>query len=122
MLSLLKRNLLNFDDFDLLTEKRNVPVNVKEKPEYYNLEIAAPGFDKNDFKIELDGNRLLISGFKKIDETDKYLSKEYEYSFQRTFMLDENIHAEKINAKYDAGILNLNIPKKQIKQKLIQIV
>jgi HSP20 family protein len=95
------------------------------------VEVAAPGMSKKDFKIELDGNALTISSEKtnrqEDKEDEKYTRKEFSYqSFYRTFTLPkEVVDVDKIEAKYDNGLLHLLIPKKEeAKQKppkLIQI-
>ena len=143
-----KGNLLNplpmlFDDFfnrDLFNWKNSnfsdtnstIPaVNIKETGENYEVEVAAPGMNKNDFKVELDGNSLIIrsekSHQKQTEEGEKYFQKEFSYeSFQRIFNLQKDVvDIDKIEAKYENGLLKLLIPKKEeVKHKpprLIQI-
>jgi HSP20 family protein len=93
------------------------PVNVKETENGYDLELVAPGLNKEDFKIDLDKNMLTVSYEKKSEneeKTEKYLRREYKnQSFKRSFTVDENIDAERISAKYVNGILTLNLPKKE---------
>jgi HSP20 family protein len=96
----------------------NLPaVNIKEKDDAFEIEMAAPGFNKEDFKIELNNNILSISSEKKIEnetkENERYTRREFSYqSFMRSFTLPDTIEGEKINAKYENGILNIHIPKK----------
>jgi HSP20 family protein len=96
----------------------NLPaVNIKEKNDAFEIEMAAPGFNKEDFKIELNNNILSISSEKKIEnetkENERYTRREFSYqSFMRSFTLPDTIEGEKINAKYENGILNIHIPKK----------
>lgn len=94
------------------------PVNIVEKDNAYQLEIAAPGFDKADFNVKLEENLLTISNEKKEDtaaSTEKQIRKEFSYkAFKRSFTIDEKIDAEHINAKYENGILKLELPKKEI--------
>jgi HSP20 family protein len=96
------------------------PVNVQETKEAYLLDVMAPGFAKEDFKINLDDKTLTISAEKKVEtknENEKQIRKEFSSrTFKRAFTLDESVDAEKINAKYDNGILKVNLPKKEIKQ------
>lgn len=99
-------------------------VNIRETKEDFEVEMAAPGMKKDDFKIELDGNLLTISSeaTKQAGENDdeRYSRREFSYlSFQRSFTLPkEVVDAEKINARYDNGVLRLQIPKKEeAKQK-----
>ena len=94
------------------------PVNIVEKTASYQVELSAPGFEKADFAIKLDGNVLNISTEKKEEtkeENDKVIRKEFTYKgFKRSFTIDEKIDAENIAAKYENGILKLELPKKEI--------
>lgn len=106
-------------------------VNIRENNENFFVEMAAPGMDKNDFKVELNGNTLIITSEKNLEEEakeeERYTRKEFSYqSFSRLFTLPkEVVDADKIEAKYENGLLHLLIPKKEeAKQKgprLIQI-
>ncbi len=93
------------------------PVNITENANSYQLEVAAPGMDKADFNLKLDGNILTISAEKKSatkDETSKAIRREFSSrSFKRSFTLDEKIEAANIAAKYDNGILKVDLPKKE---------
>ena len=93
------------------------PVNIVEKNDSYNLQVAAPGFEKSDFKIKLDGNILTISAEKAAEiksETEKLIRREFSTkSFNRTFTVDEKIDAGSISAKYENGILHVGLPKKE---------
>jgi HSP20 family protein len=119
--------LSNFSD----TNTTIPGVNIKETVDNFEVEVAAPGMSKKDFKIELDGNMLTISSEKRNEredtEDEKYTRREFSYqSFYRTFNLPKNVvDVDKIQAKYDNGLLQLLIPKKEeAKQKppkLIQI-
>jgi HSP20 family protein len=91
------------------------PVNISENEGNYQLQLAAPGYDKADFNLNLEGNLLSISAEKKTetkDENSKHIRKEFGYkSFNRSFTLDENIDSAKISAKYENGILYVELPK-----------
>jgi len=100
-------------------------VDVVENDNQYEIHVAVPGVNKEDFKIDLHDNYLTISGERKISEEKKeksFRSIETQYgSFSRSFSLPENVAAEKIHAKYNNGILELVIPKdekKQLKQTI----
>lgn len=102
------------------------PVNIIEKAGSYELQVAAPGFEKTDFNVALDQNVLTISSAKKeASQTteNKMIRKEFSYrTFKRSFTLDEKINAEAISAKYENGILTLDLPKKEeIKQSAREI-
>jgi HSP20 family protein len=104
------------DGFSSLTKQGYAPVNIKETPASYILELVAPGMEKSDFNVHLDGNILTISAEKKAevkDETNKQIRREYSYrSFKRSFTIDENTDATGIEASYINGVLTLNLPKK----------
>ena len=94
------------------------PVNIVDKTDSYQLELAAPGFEKAYFNVKLENNLLTISTEKKDEKseaTDKMIRKEFGYkSFKRSFTIDEKIDATSISAKYENGILKLELPKKEI--------
>ena len=95
-----------------------IPVNIKETEKSYQLEVVAPGFEKTDFKINLDQSLLTVSAEKKEevkDEKQKQIRREYSYqSFKRSFTVDEKIYATNIEASYINGVLILNLPKKEV--------
>ena len=104
-------------------------VNIKETPENFQVEMAAPGMEKKDFKIELDGHTLTISSEKQDEREEKegetYNRKEFSYqSFYRTFHLPKDVvDADKIHAKYENGLLQLEIPKREeAKQKPARLI
>lgn len=93
-------------------------VNVKETDKEYELEVAAPGLNKGDFKINLENDVLTISAETKTEHEEKdkgYSRKEFSCtSFSRSFALPENsVEEEKIEAKYNDGILKIHLPKKE---------
>lgn len=97
-------------------------INIKENNNEFVIEFAAPGFKKSDFKINIEENILIISAEKeeeKNEEKENYTKKEFSYnSFSRSFTLPQTVCADKIDAKYNDGILKLNIPKKEEAKKL----
>ena len=92
-------------------------VNIAENENGFEIELAAPGLKKDDFKISLDKNVLSVSVEKKAEETTetkKYSKREYSYqSFVRSFTLPESADHGKIEAAYTDGILTLNVAKKE---------
>jgi HSP20 family protein len=94
-----------------------VPVNIKETGDAYILDVVAPGMEKSDFKVNVEKNLLTISAEKKSEvknETEKMIKKEFSFrSFSRSFKLDETIDTTNINAKYEQGVLNIILPKKE---------
>ena len=93
-------------------------VNIKENPDAFTVEVAAPGFDKNDFKLELNHNTLTVSSEKKVEsetkENEVFTKREFSYqSFSRSFSLPLTADGDKVEAAYDKGILTVSIPKKE---------
>ncbi len=93
-------------------------VNIKENNDAFVVEMAAPGMKKDDFKIELNNDLLTISSEKKDEKESKegetYTRREYSYqSFSRSFTLPNTANAEKISAKYNDGVLLVEIQKKE---------
>jgi len=92
------------------------PANIIESKFDFRIEIAAPGFEKSDFKIDLDKKLLTISLDKSVDENseEKYTLKEYDFNtFKRSFRISDKINTEKINAIYKNGLLQVVLPKKE---------
>ena len=93
-------------------------VNIKESNQDYVVEVAAPGLEKSDFKIELNRNVLTVSSEKQVEnetkEGEQFTRREFSYqSFSRSFTLPEIADGDKIAAKYENGILSVSIPKKE---------
>ncbi len=96
----------------------NVPAaNVRETKENFMLELAAPGMEKSDFIIKVDGDTLVISAAhkeEKSEEGSNYTRKEFHYGkFTRSFILPETVNEQAIVAGYDKGVLSITLPKKQ---------
>lgn len=94
------------------------PVNILETPGSYQLDVAAPGLEKADFIVKLEENLLSISAEKKEDKADpanKLLRREFsQRAFKRSFTIDEKIDTQNISAKYENGVLKLELPKKEV--------
>jgi len=95
-------------------------VNVKESNDDFQIEVAAPGMTRDDFKVELDNNVLTISSEREQkneekDEKGNYTRREFSYqSFQRSFSLPESkVLGDKISARYSDGILYVTVPKSE---------
>jgi HSP20 family protein len=110
------------DDFFRTPAALSQPsVNVVENDKEYRLEVAVPGFGKDDFTIDVDHHVLTISGEKKNEakeEKENYTRREFSYSsFKRSFTLPETVNGEKISAAYENGILNVQLPKRVEEKK-----
>ena len=92
-------------------------VNIIDEENQFEIELAAPGKVKEDFKIELKQDLLVIETETKTiekPEKPKYSRREFNYSkFKRSFTLPDSIDVGKINAKYEQGILRVILPKKE---------
>ncbi|HLN21547.1 MAG TPA: Hsp20/alpha crystallin family protein [Bacteroidales bacterium] len=119
-----------FDD-DFFTASSNRPsslpaVNIKEDEKNYYLELAVPGMDKKDLKIDIDEDVLTISSEtnnETEDKTEGYTRKEFSYSsFVRSFYIPENVNKDQINANYKEGILTVSFPKQEEMKKITKQV
>ncbi len=114
-------NLLSnfFNDDSMLRDYAGyVPsVNITENEKTYNIEVSAPGFEKKDFNVRIEDGILTVSAehkTEKNEETKNFVRKEFNYgSFSRSFNLVDLIDEEKIDAKYENGILKLELPKNE---------
>lgn len=131
------QNNLNrfFDDefwgFNGLNKSPNqarVPVNIRETDKTYEMELSAPGLQKQDFRLSLEGDTLTVSAerneeSRKEDKKEGWFREEFKRGqFTRTFNLGETVDAGKISAKYENGILYLSIPKKEHAQKVARSI
>lgn len=101
----------------VLARAQSVPaVNITEHKSEYRVSFAVPGMKKSDFKIDIEDNMLTISSEKeenKEKKDKKFTRKEYSYSsFSRSFSLPENVKRDEIEAKYEDGVLSINLPRK----------
>lgn len=121
-------NVLNelFED-DFFSKGKYTPaVNIKDNKDEYQIEVAAPGLDKGDFKISLDKDVLTISAEKKAEKVENkgettdehkkskptYTRREFSYqSFSRSFTLPKTVKHDEIEANYKNGVLNIVVPK-----------
>ncbi|MBN2862564.1 MAG: Hsp20/alpha crystallin family protein [Bacteroidales bacterium] len=110
-------NLFDDDFFPVVSNRTSsMPaVNIKENEKNYTLELAVPGMDKKDLKIDINEDVLTISSETKNEteeENDGYKRKEFSYSsFCRSFYIPDNVNKDKIGASYKDGILTVEIPK-----------
>lgn len=112
------------DDLNVKFKTATPSVNVIENGDAFKLEIAAPGLAKEDFKVNVEDNVLTISAEKKTEQTtegdektEKYLRREFSYSsFKRSFTLPENVKSDDVKAVYENGVLNISIPKAEVKK------
>jgi HSP20 family protein len=116
-------NLLD-DDFlpTLSSRTSSMPaVNIREDEKNYILDLAVPGMDKKDLKIDISDDVLTISSESKeesTEERDGYKKKEFNYSsFCRSFYIPDNVNRDKIGANYKDGILTVSLPRMEEEKK-----
>ena len=115
----------DFFDTDFLpkvnTNTTAPAINVIEKKDEYDVELAAPGMTKEDFKVSLDEDRnLIVELDKKVEKTDEnkdcghYLRREFSYTkFHQTLLLPDDVNREAISATVEHGVLKVVLPKLQ---------
>ena len=97
-------------------DRSSPAVNVVEEDKAYRIEVAVPGMSRKDFRIDLEDNVINISSEQKEKNEEKnrrYMRREFQTStFKRSFQLPETVEADHIKASHDAGILTIELPKK----------
>lgn len=112
-------NLFDDDFFPVVSQRStSMPaVNIKEDEKKFVLDLAVPGIDRNDLKIEIHEDVLTISSENKNEKEetqDGFKRREFSYSsFCRSFYLPENVNKDKIDANYKDGILTVALPKEE---------
>jgi HSP20 family protein len=112
-------SIFNDDFFPVLSNSTSsMPaVNIREDDKNYVLDLAVPGIDKKDLKIDINEDVLTISSETKTESEeskDGYKRKEFSYSeFCRSFYIPENVKREKIEANYKDGVLSVSLPKQE---------
>jgi len=118
-------NVDNFFDSGWLSkwEKEFPAVNIAENEKNYSVEVVAPGFRKEDFKLKVADDILTISAEAKSEKKEngkekEYTRREYSYSsFTRSFRLPDDVKDDSISASYQDGILKLELPKSKVQVK-----
>lgn len=122
--------LSNFfdNDFDSLPgRRRDLPaVNIREGEKLYTIEMALPGMERSDVKIEFEKDTLVISSEvaeEHKEENDGYTRKEFgSYSFCRSFRVPENVNSDKISATFKNGVLEITLPKSEDEKKINKVI
>ncbi|WP_088341487.1 Hsp20/alpha crystallin family protein [Robiginitalea sediminis] len=139
--NLLRQDFFDMDDFfdsrmwkggmmetDFWNGKTVEPaMNIKEAKDHFEIELAAPGFDKKDFNVTIEDGYLNISAEKKVaeeEEKENYSRREFRYNaFERAFELPENVKEEAIKARYNDGILRFKLLKKaEVEKKKPKVI
>jgi HSP20 family protein len=118
-------NIFEDDFFPVVSARNNsLPaVNIREDEEFYAIDLAVPGIDKKDLKIDINEDVLTISSESKNEKEeskDGYKRKEFSYSsFCRSFFIPENVNKEKIEANYRDGVLAVTLPKQEVEKNKV---
>lgn len=123
-----QNNLSRFFDDDFWgagrpATRQEIPVNLRETDTTYEMELVAPGLNKQDFQLQVAGDTLIVSFEHKEEQQQKdnnngWLKREYrQQSFSRSFNLDDSVDAENLKARYENGILHITLPKKENAKK-----
>lgn len=117
-------SVFNDTFFSNRTVSRVPAANISETADRYQIELAAPGLQKEDFKINLDGDMLSISverNPQNIMNERNYSKREYSYnSFVRSFILPESADDNHIEAIYTDGVLHVDIAKKEEAKSVVR--
>merc|ERR1712178_121289 len=90
------------------------PFNIVDNDKEFLIEFSVPGFDKKDFLLEVEENNLKVSKLssKNNKPENNFFKRQFNYSqFEKNFTIPEEVNIEKINSKYDNGILKIFLPK-----------
>lgn len=118
------RDIFDWTDRNFAAIGTNLPsVNLRESDTKLEIEMAAPGMKKEDFKVEIENNMLVISSEKEeekeeVSKKEDFVRREFNYqSFYRSFSLPEYADENKIEANYKDGILHVTVAKKESAKK-----
>ena len=101
---------------------REMKTDIHEHDDHYEVDIDLPGFRKEEIALDLENGYMTVSASKDLDkdETDRkgrvIRQERYAGSLQRSFFVGEEITAEDISAKFENGVLSVNIPKKEVRK------
>jgi HSP20 family protein len=125
-------NFLFDDKLDMFNnnyETFSIPaVNIIENLTNFAIEIAIPGFKKENFSIEVEEDTLKVSSKlvetkEEVEKDTRYTRREFNFEkFERSFTLPEDIKIEDIDAKYENGVLKITLPKMEEKKTLKKMV
>lgn len=118
------RNITNFLGSDAVL---NQPaVNVKESENAFKLELAAPGFDKQDFNLNVENDFLIVTAnheAKTEEKNERYTRREFSVaSFKRSFKLPKTVNQDAIGAVYENGILNVTLGKREEAKPVVKTI
>lgn len=99
--------------------RQNSPaVNIMERAHAFELQLLAPGFNKEDLKLDMENKQLTIRGERKkeeLEEGERWTRREFNTrSFSRSFSLPETVNVEGIKAEFSNGVLHVHLPKVEV--------
>lgn len=101
-------------------------VNIVETNDDFRVEVAAPGFEKKDFSLNVEDNYLTVSAERKMSEEnaeERFTRREFRFeSFRRSFKLPETVNQESVSAVYKDGILQVTLPKKETAKPVVKTI
>ncbi len=101
-------------------------VNILETNDAFLIELAAPGFDKKDFELNVENHRLVVRGKREQAEPEngkQYARREFRFaSFERSFKLPETVNQEAVSAVYENGILVVSLPKRDEAKPVVKTI
>jgi HSP20 family protein len=118
----------DFWGFNGKIQRNQVPVNIRETEKSFEVEIMAPGFQKQDFHLNLAANTLTVSCGQQQEKKEEnanngWIKQEFKKTFfSRDFTIDDSIEAGSISARYENGILYLTLPKSEKAQQLSRVI
>ena len=118
----------DFWSFGKINQQANVPVNLRETDQNYEMSLIAPGLCKEDFKLNVTNDLLTVCYEQKEEHNEEkaeegWLRKEYKMqTFSRSFRLDDSVDVNKITASYDNGVLHLSLPKKENARRISKTI
>lgn len=99
--------------------------NIKKLNDKYTLELSVPGFSRDDFSLNIENNVLTVNveNSNNLSKDNSYIHREFSYTnFSRSWTLPETVHVDHITAKYEAGLLLVDVPfSVENKTKSIQV-
>ena len=107
------------------SEQGKLPaVNISESESEFHIELSVAGFKKSEIQLAVEENVLSVTGEKSENTTEttkKFSRKEFTFqNFKRSFNLPESVNQDKIEAKFEDGILKIELPKKELAQKAVR--
>ncbi|MCB0532184.1 MAG: Hsp20/alpha crystallin family protein [Saprospiraceae bacterium] len=109
------RSIADFVGSDALTSQP--AVNIAESDVAFRIEVAAPGFEKGDFSLNVENDQLTLRAERKqenAENSERFTRREFRYaSFERTFKLPETVNQDQVSAVYENGVLLIALPKKE---------